>query len=183
MESAFLLSLILIPLVSAFGSLLFSGNSLKSFVAFSGFVGLIISVFVLIQLNSSSDSSAFQYSISYLPSLGQSLSLGLNGISATLVFLSALLSFVVLFGVIGNDKSVSKGMVFNVLLLESFLALRSMRPQLPRASRALSADLPSLKKRRQNRCGTRLSRICRRDGCRGWTRLPRSACRGPMAER
>lgn len=121
MESAILLSLILIPLVSAFVSLLFSGNSLKSFAAFSGILSLAVSVFVLIQLNSASGSNSFQYSISYLPSLGQSLSIGLNGLSATLVFLSALLSFVVLFGVIGNDTSVSKGMVFNVLLLESFL--------------------------------------------------------------
>ncbi len=121
MESAFLLSLILIPLVSAFLSLLFSGNSLKSFAAISGLVSLVVSVLVLIQLNSLPGTSAFQFSISYLPSLGQSLSIGLNGLSATLTFLSALLSFVVLFGVIGNDKSVSKGMVFNVLLLESFL--------------------------------------------------------------
>lgn len=121
MESLIAPFLIGIPVGAAFTALGSFDSKIKGLTITRSLITLLLSVYALFLVVENPTESAFYFAFDYLPHLGLSFSLGLNGLSVTLIFLTSLLTFSVVTGVLGNTSNLSKGMVFNIFLLQAFL--------------------------------------------------------------
>lgn len=124
MDTILSLGLILIPLVAAL-AVLFAGRENYALIKGISLMGsLAVLVLVLSGLSSFNPAEAgYQFTCSalWLPQLNLSVTLGWDGLSAQLLMLTAILSFVVFLGVTGTETHPSRSMVFHLLLLEAFL--------------------------------------------------------------